>query len=115
MALESSQNGDLYMKKYVAILFALAVACLLVVPAISADCKVTSACNGTCPHGTTGHFGTGICDGSNCRGTGACDGTGPHGTTSHFGAGICDGSNCRGTGACDGTPDRIRDRTGKVA
>ena len=75
------------MKKCVVILFALAVACLLVAPAMSADCK----------------------------GTSACDGTGPHGTNGHFGAGICDGSNCRGTGACDGTPDRIRDRTGKVA
>lgn len=84
--------------KYVSILLALAVVCLLAVPAMSVDCK-----------------GTGTCDGSNCRGTGVCDGTGPHGTTGHFGTGSCDGSNCRGTGACDGTPDRIRDRTGKVA
>jgi len=110
--------------KYASILLAMAVVCLLAVPAMSADCiginckgTGTGTCNGAGPHGTTGHSGTAFCDGSNCRGTGTgtCDGTGPHGATGHFGTGICDNSNCRRTGDCNGTPDRIRDRTGKVA
>ncbi len=75
--------------KYVTILFALAVACLLAVPALAAqngnghagDCGQGSGNCGQCPEDCGQGIGVKAQGAQNqnagCQGTGACDGTGP--------------------------------------
>ncbi len=127
--------------KYIAILCALAVACLIAVPAISAANDNLSATNVVVPGENCSKCnGNGLCGAAlgnqnqygqdnagyhgacNCAGDGKCDGNGPkngHG----YKKGNCDGTgpkngNCNGNGFnkgnCDGTGPK-RDGSCKAA
>lgn len=89
MALKSSQTGGLHKMKYIAILSALAVACLLAVPAMSVADGNQSVVNAKGPGGDCGQ----------CCGSGHCNGGYASGVQNQYGQ---DGTGCHGAGNCNG-------------
>jgi len=94
--------------KYIGILAALAVACLLVSPAFSVgdgtgpvgdqNGNMYGADNG---QGNGNCQGVGTCtQGQGCFGSGSCDGTGPNGNGNGNGNGVCDGTGPKRDGSC---------------
>lgn len=79
--------------KYIGILAALAVACLLVSPAFSVG-------DGTGPVGdqNCNMYGADNGQGQGCVGNGSCDGTGPNGNGN--GDGVCDGTGPKRDESC---------------
>ncbi len=123
MALKPSQTGGLYKMKYIAILSALAVACLLAVPAMSVADGNMSSVNAKGPGGDCGQCcGSGHCytgDVMGIQNQYGQDSTGCHGAGNCAGDGNCNGKGSKNgmgyrNGSCDGTGPK-RDGSCKAA